>query len=165
MNAEQRFWDKVVKTPTCWLWSGSKTPLGYSRFRYDGKAGYAHRYSLSLVEKLDGIKEIDHLCRNRGCVNPEHLEQTTHLENLRRSPIHFINNPTKRANCGVIATHCKYGHLKEPNTYQKLICKICRIERVKKYYKTKKGKKRKRTYAREYYRQNLAKTTQRRVHL
>lgn len=87
----QRFFDKVKKTSNCWLWLGGKTPHGYGRFWDGEQVVYAHRYSFSLIGALiDGL-EIDHLCRNRACVNPDHLEQVDHKTNVYRSPKHIVH--------------------------------------------------------------------------
>jgi hypothetical protein len=56
-----------------------------------------------LVGPIPEGMEIDHLCRNRGCVNPEHLEPVTRQENIRRSQSISVANAAK--------THCPYGHL------------------------------------------------------
>jgi hypothetical protein len=67
----------------CWNWTGKIASHGYGIFR----SKYAHR---AMYEKLVGViptgKLIDHLCRNRRCVNPKHLEIVTQAENLRRAP-------------------------------------------------------------------------------
>lgn len=104
MTPEQRFWSKVDKTDSCWLWTGALHDLGYARFQSDGKRVYAHRYSYELVNGSipDGLT-IDHLCRVRHCVNPDHLEAVTHRENLRRSAFQVTSiNASK--------THCPRGH-------------------------------------------------------
>lgn len=81
-----RFFEKVNMNGDCWLWTGSKMPTGYGHFRSE-VSSYAHRYSLSLVEKLDPKLHIDHICRVVSCVNPNHLQQVTCQINVLRSPI------------------------------------------------------------------------------
>lgn len=79
MDATQRrFWDKVIVTPsTCWEWDGCHDDDGYSMFIFPG-GQRAHRYAYELMRGPipDGLS-INHLCRNRGCVNPDHLEPVT----------------------------------------------------------------------------------------
>ena len=101
---------------------GGRTPLGYGMFKASTKnAGYfAHRQSYVFVvgEIPDGL-ELDHLCRNPPCCNPEHLEPVTHAENMARYA---------RTN-----THCGNGHeWTEENTYMfrgKRQCRGCNRER------------------------------------
>lgn len=82
----ERFWKKVRKTKTCWLWTAMKDQNGYGRTRYKGRPSVpAHRvaYELEVGPIPEGL-ELDHLCRNTSCVNPSHLEPVTHAENIRR---------------------------------------------------------------------------------
>ncbi|HEY8766071.1 MAG TPA: HNH endonuclease signature motif containing protein [Dehalococcoidia bacterium] len=71
----------------CWPWTGVIHPLGYGHVNIPGTRNpqMAHRasYEFFVGPIPDGL-ELDHLCRNRGCVNPSHLEPVTHLENVRR---------------------------------------------------------------------------------
>lgn len=99
LSAEQRFWPKVQLSSQdgCWLWTGAVTAAGYGMFGR-GKRGegnfYAHRFSFTLHGGvLTPDKELDHLCRNRSCVNPAHLElvtrRTNHLRGNHPSAIRY----------------------------------------------------------------------------
>ncbi|HEV8450554.1 MAG TPA: HNH endonuclease signature motif containing protein [Gaiellales bacterium] len=77
--------DRGYKTP-CWAWQGRTIYSGYGITRgTDGVITTAHRamYELHYGQVPDGL-ELDHLCRHRDCVNPDHVEAVTHLENVRR---------------------------------------------------------------------------------
>ena len=137
---EERFWTKVEKTEDCWLWTASKNADGYGQFgRIDGKMVSAHRFAYELMVGPipDGLA-IDHLCRIRHCVNPEHLEAVTHRENCLRG----IEAATDRAR----KTHCLRGHLfDEDNTYcppehpQERTCRKCKRIRQREYRTTTQG--------------------------
>ena len=111
LTIEERFWAKVEKTETCWLWTGLLDRYGYGRLWLDGKMAKAHRYAYELlVGQIPNGLTLDHLCRVRNCVNPADLEPVTGRENTLRGE-------------GVAATHarrthCPRGHLfDEANTY------------------------------------------------
>lgn len=96
----KRFIDKVDKTSDCWNWTASCDGKGYGQFVYKGKLSRAHRVSYMLFkgEIPEGL-DLDHLCRNIKCVNPEHLEAVTRSVNLQRA----ILWQSKK-------THCPKGH-------------------------------------------------------
>ncbi len=85
------FWSKVEKQPDgCWLWLGARSNNGYGHTTYRGDAGQlrhisAHRRAYSLLRgPIPTGLDLDHLCRVRHCVNPDHLEPVTRSLNLRR---------------------------------------------------------------------------------
>ena len=72
------FWARVVKGPDCWEWQGPRDTSGYGRHGHFR----AHRVAYQLmVEPIPVGLVLDHLCRNPGCVNPDHLEPVTTREN------------------------------------------------------------------------------------
>ncbi len=102
----ERFWSKVDKTATCWLWTGNLS-FGYGTFpiRSNGKPRHlrAHRVSFLLggLEIPDGLV-LDHLCRVLNCVNPEHLRAVTNRVNVLAGIGPSALNAAK--------THCPQGH-------------------------------------------------------
>lgn len=122
---EERLWEKVEPTGFCWEWTGAHLQSGHGRFYVAGRVVQAHRfvYELLVGEIPDGM-QLDHLCRNTSCVNPDHLEPVTHAENLRRSPVR-----------GWAKTHCAKGHaFTKETTYirpgnGRRMCKVCYHER------------------------------------
>ena len=98
---EQRFWSKV-DVGDCWQWTAVTNQEGYGRFRLNGRLESAHRVAWQhLVGPIPDGHHMDHLCRNHGCVNPDHLEPVTHSENIRRGSVASRNRNK---------THCKRGH-------------------------------------------------------
>src|SRR4051794_5538943 len=123
MERAERFWAKV-EVGDCWQWTGSTTQHGYGKFWNGHRPVLSHRFAYELlVGQIPPGMEVDHLCRNIGCVNPDHLEIVTHAENMRRS------YPVRK-------THCPRGHVyDEANTYvgasRKRQCRTCHRERMR----------------------------------
>jgi hypothetical protein len=100
----ERFFKRVSKTDYCWNWTGSVHSTGYGRLRLCNKLTFAHRAAWILMRgPLKDGETIDHLCHNKLCVNPDHLEPVSRGENARR---YMLSR-----------THCAKGHpFNEENT-------------------------------------------------
>jgi hypothetical protein len=104
-----RFMAKVYKTETCWLWTAAKATNGYGMFGSLNDVTTAHRWAHELfIGPIPEGMDVDHLCRVRECVNPEHLEAVTRIENLRRMRVgrklgHTVDGLTRILPTGVSA--------------------------------------------------------------
>jgi hypothetical protein len=110
----ERFWSLVDRRgdAECWPWKGG-TKQGYGQIMVARKAKRAHRvaYELTVGPIPEGLT-LDHLCRNRACCNPKHLEPVTNRENVLRGV-----GPSAEA---ARKTHCPQGHEYTPeNVYQR----------------------------------------------
>lgn len=135
---------EIDPTTGCWQWTGAVTHAGYGRLQMADGTGRstargAHRvsYEVHRGPVPDGL-QLDHLCRNRACVNPYHLEPVTGRQNVWRAPTAaaFVNGSK---------THCKRGHpFNETNTYIEpgrgnRQCKTCKTELMRAYRAARKA--------------------------
>lgn len=115
----------IVDPDGCWLWQGSTNGKGYGHIRSDmgGPIVAVHRVAYEHHHgPIPAGLEIDHLCKVRNCVRPDHLEAVTHAENVAR---------TDRR-----ATHCKHGHPFSPDNTKldkrgMQTCRTCGRERMR----------------------------------
>jgi hypothetical protein len=124
----QRILSRVSETESgCWEFGGYRLPAGYGRLGWNGRLWLTHRvtYTLLVGPIPEGL-EIDHLCRNKPCCNPSHLEAVTRSENIRRGPQGEIAAERERAK-----TECPLGHPYDaintyfaPDGYRQ--CRICK---------------------------------------
>ena len=122
---EALFWNNVHKTDTCWLWTGYINGEGYGEYKSDYlTTRLVHRISYGLDKGHLPNLPLDHLCRHRNCVNPDHLEPVTSKVNTRRSNVGLNSSNT---------THCPQGHeYTEENTLVyggKRVCRACKTAR------------------------------------
>jgi hypothetical protein len=134
---EARFWAKVDRSggpDACWPWlAGISTNTGYGNIWWDGTTQSAHRVAYELATgTIPAGLTIDHLCSNRACVNPAHLEPATQQVNNNRGGSPSAINSRK--------THCINGHeFTSKNTYihpkrGTRLCRKCRDIRSTAYY-------------------------------
>lgn len=156
-SPQDRFWEKVNKhgglpdfsdplvrvteeDGECWLWAASLNKKGYGQFQWPGMGSVGtHRVAIFLARGIwsrRGESNIDHLCRNRSCVNPDHLEVVTERTNAVRG-----DGPT-----GINArkTHCIHGHeFTIENTYNEngnRKCRACRREKSLRWFRKNRAK-------------------------
>lgn len=139
-SAQERFWKKVNKTDSCWLWNGAKGQSGHGQFWNGNRLVQAHRisYEWSVGAIPKGLT-IDHICQTPPCVNPDHLQVMSMMDNV------LLGSKVQN-------THCPNGHpfSKENTFYIKTArsCRICKRARDIVYWKKHGDQYRKRKRAR-----------------
>ena len=126
-NPRIRFARKYVPEPNsgCWTWLGFVNRRGYGRFFNGNTLVQAHRFSYEQYHgSIPEGCELDHLCRNTGCVNPAHLEAVSHRINILRGTSPAAQRARKH--------HCDHGHSFTPeNTYtdskNRRSCRQCHL--------------------------------------
>lgn len=128
MPRAREFWDLIEVTDGCWLWTGYIDRGGYGRH---GRHGYAHRmmYEMAVAPIPDGLV-IDHLCKVRHCVNPDHMDSVTNAENSMRGDGPMAEKARQ--------THCIHDHEFTPeNTLNhggRRACRECNRIRCRQWY-------------------------------
>lgn len=94
---------RTSATPSeCWTWHGHTNRDGYGMYKTGNVSNGAHRMAYQLAKgAIRPGMQIDHLCRNPKCVNPNHLEEVTQLENIRHGNVGKLQ---------LARTHCPRGH-------------------------------------------------------
>lgn len=125
-----KFWQRVQKTSSCWLWRGARYPTGYGHtglFMELGHGGYVHRLSYIWANgPIPQGHQVDHLCRVAACLNPDHLEAVTPRTNILRSPNHVAAINARK-------TRCNRGHPFSPENTRRdgkgRTCRTCARDR------------------------------------
>ena len=151
-----------INPGSCWEWLGAKGSCGYGQFVLDARRGrqrvriapYRFIWEYFNGPMSEGL-EPDHICNNRGCVNPEHIEPVTHSENQRRS----YQRGRKRSGVHyrtVPKTHCINGHEytaenSRITSQRTRICRICDRARCKTYQDRRRTKRLIASVSREFH--------------
>lgn len=142
-----RLQNKISPEPNsgCWLWEGFIRPDGYGAVWNNGRSTYAH---IVVYELCKGVVpfglQLDHLCRLRCCVNPDHLEAVTKIQNVLRGIGPTAKNARK--------THCKRGHLFSETAVIRNGSRSCILcERIRRIAWGRKNKARRAKSRRRYY--------------
>jgi hypothetical protein len=145
----ERLYRRCIRTASgCLEWQGSTRGKGYGSIYADGHHQSAHRVAYELAKgAVPPECDLDHLCRNRRCVNPEHLEPVSRRENVLRGRLPLVASAQQRAKFQA-QTHCKRGHEFTPeNTHIRLrdgyecrVCKECQRSRGSKWWGSRRTK-------------------------
>lgn len=140
IDLSARFWPRINKTATCWLWTGSKNRSGYGHLKVCRRYVAVHRISWQIANGKaipDGLLACHH-CDTPLCVNPEHLFLGTHTDNMR--DMHAKGRGGVRVRRDGVSA-CRRGHVFTPgttywNTPSKRACRICIRLRKQTTYRT-----------------------------
>lgn len=136
-RTESRLLSKTeITSAGCWQWIGAKQPTGYGTLWNGSRPEQAHRISYRHYRgDIPAGFDIDHLCRNRGCVNPDHLRAVPHRENMRVSDTVMGRNAAK--------LFCKRGHAFEGDNLRIIKgtrqCRACMNIRAAAYRQRRRG--------------------------
>lgn len=143
-SAEDRFWAMIERRAPqeCWPWKGALSSRGYGRIQTPwSSSAPAHKVSLLLAgTAIPRGFVVDHVCRNRACVNPAHLRVVTAKENA-------LENSASVVAVNAAKTHCKNGHVLTPDNLTATglrrgwrLCRICQRAHGLRFYHAKKRK-------------------------
>lgn len=143
-SVEEAFWKRVApQSDGCWHWRGSRNNDGYGRIQINYVHWGAHRLAYTLlVGAIPDDLVLDHLCRVRHCVNPEHLEPVTVKVNILRGEAPPAVNARK--------THCANGHPFDAVWGGARSCRRCKTDRKHEWERTEEGREWIRRYQREH---------------
>jgi len=152
MNVIERFWSKVKKTKTCWLWTAATLKTGYGVFdagtgRRNKHTEYAHRFAMQLAGFPLPQNEGHHACPNKNCVriHPDHVVVVPRQ-----------HNPDSPSHLNRLKTHCKRGHLLAGKNLirhpKHRICRLCAsiLRKERRTRMTDEQRQRERAYQRNY---------------
>lgn len=127
----------AINDAGCWLWTGARQKEGYGRVKHEDKTPLTHRLAYELlVGPIPSGLHLDHLCRVRRCINPEHLEPVTQQENIRRGAAIVLATPNYP--CGHPRTTENSHRLRWKNRPSALVCRTCRREASRRWREAQK---------------------------
>ena len=130
-KVKKRFWAKVNKTDTCWMWVAYIGQQGYGKFRFNGRSTTAHRVSYEIHNgPIPNKLHVCHSCDVKQCVNPDHLWLGTAKDNMADRDAKGRGGKNTNSK----KTHCKSGHpfagenlvLIFSGDKKHRVCRICR---------------------------------------